>query len=121
MKLGEFKTYIESLPDNAQFDYSISEPFSWRGAYNEVAFSIKKERSSKEEVLRRINLAYTETFTGYKGGKYRYNDQTDINFESDYGAYTDKVYVSTMISKIEKSPMFFSLEEKLVKLAFSIK
>lgn len=118
MNLLEFKTYIESLPDNTQFNYSISEPFSWRGSYDEVAFSIEEKPTTKEEILRRINLAYTETFRGYKGGEYNYHDWTPINFESGHHAYTDKIYTKEIIKKIKNDAECLNLEEQLIKLAF---
>lgn len=38
---------------------------------------------TREEILANIELAYTETFFGYNGGKYQYNDYATVNFEED--------------------------------------
>ena len=119
MKLKDFKKHIESFSDGAKFDFGISKPFSWRGVYEKVAFGMIEQPMTKEEILTNINLAYTETFRGYKGGEYRYNDHTYVHFESDYGSWSDGDYVSRWIAKIEKIEEYQSQEEKLVKLAFS--
>jgi len=118
MELGKFKQYIESFEDNHIFDYSISEPFSWRGVYAEVAFDITNEKSTKEEVLQKIQKAYSESFYRYKGGDFTYNDYTDIHFERDESAYSDGKYAQRIIETITEKEEPLTIEEKLVKLAF---
>jgi len=119
MKLKDFKQHIESFPDGTNFKFGISKPFAWRGIYAEVAFEMLEQPMTKEEILANIELAYTEIFDGYKGGKNCYYDDTDINFESDYGSYTDGGYVSSWIAKIEQKEEYQSQEDRLVKLAFN--
>jgi hypothetical protein len=119
MELKEFKQHIESFPQGTEFEYGVSKPFSWRGVYAEVAFEMLEQPMKREEILANIELAYTETFNGYKGGEYRYNDHTDIHFEADYGSYTDGGYVSRWIAKIEEKEEYQSQEARLVKVAFS--
>ena len=119
MELKEFKQHIESFPKGTNFNFSVSKPFSWRGVYAEVAFEMSSQPMTREEVLANIELAYTETFYGYKGGEYKYNDHTDIHFETDSGSWTDGGYVSNWISKIEEKEEYQSQEARLVKLAFS--
>lgn len=121
MRLKEFKDYISSFPDETQFAHSISKPFSWRGSYDEVAFDLHVyQNMSKEEILKRIELAYTELFYGYKGGEYRYCGFTRVNFEEDTSAYTDGGYVGDLIAKVEDDSAFRSQEERLIKTAFKI-
>lgn len=116
MHLSDLKQHILSFPDGTQFKYGLSQPFSWRGSYDEVAFSIKESSMSKEEVLANIELAYTEKFLGYKGGEYKYNDRTPVNFEEEgHHNYSGGSYTDQMISRIEECR---SQEERLVKLAF---
>lgn len=119
MTLKEFKTHIESFPNETEFNYGISKPFSWRGVYAEVAFEMLEQPMTKEDILANIELAYTETFRGYKGGEYTYDDHTDIHFETDCGSYTSGGYVSLWIAKIEEKEEYQSQEDRLVKLAFS--
>lgn len=118
MKLLEFKNYILAFPLGQTFNYGISKPFSWRGSYDEVAFSIIESPSTREEILKNINLAYTETFYGYKGGEYEYNDFTYIHFEGGIQNYTNGEYVAEMIAKIENAAVYQSQEHRLVSLAF---
>lgn len=82
MELHELKKYISGFPEGKLFNYGISKPFSWRGSYDEVAFSIVEESMTREEILANIELAYTKTFYGYKGGEYQYNDYLMPNAET---------------------------------------
>ncbi len=119
MQLKDFKKHIKSFPDGTIFKYGISQPFSWRGVYAEVAFEMLEKPMSKEEILANIELAYTETFQGYKGGEYRYKDHTDIHFEEDSSKWTDGRYISRWIAKVREEEEFISQEDRLVKSAFS--
>lgn len=119
MELKEFKDYIENFQIGTEFKYGISNPFSWRGEYSEVAFEILEEPMTREEILANIEIAYTEEFYGYKGGTYRYDDHTEVHFEPDRSNYTDGYYCAEMISKIEGFEIITSQEMKLVKLAFN--
>lgn len=119
MILEDFKNYISSFPQDKIFDYGISEPFSWRGSYDEVAFSISERQMTREEILSRIELAYTEIFYGYKGGEFKYDGWTTVNFEKEGSRdYSNGGYTSQMIAKIENSEEYKSQEERLIKLAF---
>lgn len=120
MELKNFKQHISSFPNGTQFNFGITKPFSWRGSYDEVAFSIVESQMSKENVLANIELAYTETFYGYKGGEYKYQDYTTVNFEEEgRHNYSGGIYVAQMIAKIEEKEEYQSQEDRLVKLAFS--
>lgn len=119
MNLQELKQHFESFPDGTIFEYGLSYPFSWRGSYDEVAFSITESAMTKEAILKQIHAAYSEVFYGYKGGEYRYKDYTDVNFEEDGSRdYSDGRYTAQMIAKIEDSDVYKSQQERLVKLAF---
>lgn len=119
MNLGEFKKHIESFPKGYIFNNSLSNPFSWRGSYSEVAFDIAlNKEQSKEEALEMIDEAYTSEFRGYKGGIYTYNDYTEVYFEYDYGSYTDGGHTARLLSQIEDEEEYISQEMRLVKKAF---
>ena len=117
MTLLDFKQHIEALPENSVLKYGISEPFSWRGDYSEVAFAISTAPMAREDVLERIQLAYVGPFIGYKGGEYFFADYTDIHFKESARNYTDGRYVSEHIAQIEDSMAFKSQEHRLVCLA----
>lgn len=117
MALFELRQYVLSLPEESKFKFALSYPFSWRGSYAEVCFSILEEESTREELLVKINDAYG-TFQGWKGGDFTFDDNTDVNFEKSHGAYTDGGYTQEIISQIIQQPSFASQELRLVSLAF---
>lgn len=100
MYLSEFKKYVENHA-SSEFPHSVEGPFSWRGSYDEVAFSVELNKpQQKHELLEIINRAYTEEFRGYKGGMYQYHDDTEVNFEYDYGSYSDGGYARNIIETL---------------------
>lgn len=119
MDLQYLKEYIERYPDGTEFVCWLSEPFSWRGSYDEVAFSIAEEKMTKEEVLRRVSMAYSYSFHWYKWGDYYYNDTTEVHFEDSWWSYSDGMYTDALISKIEWSTLYASQDHKLVNLALT--
>ena len=70
---------ISEMDEDTKTEYSLSVPFSWRGSYNEVAFSIETRPSNKQELMKEVGKAYEGIFTGWKGGDYRYGDYTPVN------------------------------------------
>ena len=99
MTLKELKDFFENQPSGKLFQFGISRPFSWRGSYDEVAFSIEEYESTREDILNNINDAYIGTYTGYKGGDYNYSDDTTVNFEEDYSRWSDGSYTMNLLLK----------------------
>lgn len=99
MTIQELKTHFESLPKDKELEFKLSRPFSWRGSYDEVAFSIAESKSYPEENLKMIEEALAEEFEGYKGGTYRYSLNTKVNFEEHYSDYTDGGYIGRFLVK----------------------
>lgn len=118
MELKKFREHIESFPQGTLFNYGISSPFSWRGSYDEVAFDMLEQPMTREEILAKIQLVYTETFKGYEGGEYTYCDFVNIHFEPDKESWTGGDYTSRWIEKIKDTQEYQSDEEILVKMAF---
>ena len=118
MTLKEFKEHIEKFSSNKEFKFGISEPFSWRGSYDEVAFEFTEFPMSREDILKNIKMAYDNTFYGYKGGEYTYSDHTEVNFERNDRTYTCGEYTEKWIEEIESREKYESDEEKLIRLAF---
>lgn len=116
MLLGELKKHIEDFEEGHLFDFTLSEPFSWRGDYSEVAFSIKKEQSTKESLLELINTALTGEYYGYKGGLYKFDENTFVNFEDSPRSWSDGGYVLSKLEELDCEHL--DPEEKLIKLAF---
>jgi len=119
MTLKEFRKKIENSPKGKIFQYGISSPFSWRGCYADVAFELIEMNMTREEILENIKYAYKNIFFGYKGGQYRYTDNTDLHFEEGRCSWTDGEYCNNMIAKIEGTEQYSDQETKLVNLAFS--
>ena len=65
-KLGELRGFIENLPEDKTFRFSLDGPFSWRGNYQEVGFCIVRRECSKKELLEVVNDAFTGTFEDRK-------------------------------------------------------
>lgn len=119
MNLQDFRDYIAKFPSGHNFEYGISEPFSWRGLYAEVAFSIEKFPMKRETILNRIDMCLDRTFIGYKGGEFKYDWNTPVNFEDGYNEYTNGAYVDNWIFEIQGKAPYISKEEELVRLAFT--
>lgn len=113
MTLGQLKEKIENLPVGFSLNYSLSEPFSWRGSYEEVCFSIENCSQMREELLNIIEKALTEDFEGYKGGLYRYDEYTLVNFEHSPSSYTDGDYTKKKIEELSDKG-FVDMEELLI-------
>lgn len=117
MTLGQLKKYIESFAPGTVFEYNLSEPFSWRGDYSEVAFSISNEKSTREDLLKKIKSALTGTFYGYKGGEYRFQEYTDIHFEESGSDWTDGRYCAEKLKQVTGVGES-TIEATLIKAAF---
>lgn len=85
MLILDLKEYYENNDNPKIFLTSV---FSWRGSYDEVAFTPSLE-GSKEESLKVINRALTAVFDGWKGGEYRYDGFTRVHFENEPRACGD--------------------------------
>ena len=119
MTLGQLIEKINALESADKYAYTLSDPFSWRGSYCEVCFSIEKAETpvGKEELLRKANLALAGVFYGYKGGTYTYDLDTKVNFEKSFRSYTDGGYAKDKVVEISVvEPM--DIEEQLVYAAF---
>ena len=92
MNLSELKNKIESYPGDTM-PFSLSFPFSWRGIYAEVCFSISTGEATKQDNLNIIEMAVMNEFEGYKGGLYRYDCSTNVNFEDSIREYSDGDYL----------------------------
>lgn len=118
MTLGQLKQHIESFPAGTVFGHILSNPFSWRGDYSEVAFSISTGEATREELLSRIEKAFNETtFYGYKGGEYEFEEHTNIHFEEAVSSWTDGEYCAKKLNEITGNGEA-TIEGMLVKAAF---
>lgn len=54
----------------------------------------------------------SDTFFGWKGGEFKYNDSDNLHFETDYGSYTDERFILNFLINHGK--------ESIVKHIFNI-
>ena len=85
MIINDLKEYFENVKKPKFF---LTDVFSWRGIYSEVAFT-PSIFGTKEESLRLIDKALTEKLTGYKGGEYSYSEYTNVHFENEQNVCND--------------------------------
>lgn len=93
MTIQYLKEYFEKT-ENPRF--YLVDVFSWRGVYDEVAFVPSKD-GSKEESLKQIDRALTETFYGWKGGEYTYEEYTDAHFETEERGFSDMALYNLLL------------------------
>lgn len=95
MTLGEMKERLENFNSEAKIIYDFggyvpSEPDSYRGYYEQLAFGIEDSNSYTSlpnvgDVLKWINEALDgKVFVGYKGGNYKMTADTPV-WASNYG------------------------------------
>lgn len=93
MTLQELKNYFENTV-NPKF--YLKDVFSWRWAYDEVAF-IPSKYGSRGESLELIERALTESFHGWKGGEYTYDEGTDVHFEEEPDTCSDSALYNILL------------------------
>lgn len=85
MKINDLKGYFLSVKTPK---FYLTDVFSWRGNYNEVAFTVSTNGTIVES-LSLIDKALNEKFDGYKGGEYSYDNETNVHFEKDDSTIND--------------------------------
>ena len=90
MNLGELKAIVDTwTAESFCFTRSFEGPHSYRGRYNEVAFSSTSARRAVWLIKDDLYSAMTDTFTGWKGGEYQYDDFTPVHL-STMGSSSDE-------------------------------
>ena len=83
MNLGQLKTLLQSQPMDRTCSYGFGEPMSYRGCYDQVAFP-RETNVTIQTMLKYVDQALNEEFTGYKGGQFEYDVSTPVNI-AEYG------------------------------------
>lgn len=94
MTISDLKDYFENT-ENPKF--YLVDVFSWRGCYDEVAFTPSRQ-GSKEESLAIIGRALSETFLGWKGGEYTYKEYSDAHFETEERGCSDMALYNLLLN-----------------------
>lgn len=101
MNVEQLISIVKSLPDDYE-GVGIDDVFSWRGSYDEPAFSIVED-TSKDDMLRVLSRCLEEEFCGYKGGDYFYYPYSPVNFDYDRETYSGGYYLKDWLNKTESS------------------
>jgi hypothetical protein len=76
MTLGELIRTLKKVDPNHNVPSGFHRPHSYRGYYEQLAFE-PKENCSVKEMLEAAESAVGNTFTGWKGGDYTMDENTD--------------------------------------------
>ena len=89
MNLLELKQIVQTWTDaNFVFSDSFNRPHSYRGYYDHLSFEISTS-NSVADIHVNIREAYEQTFVGWKGGDYTYDDTTPVHL-SYVGSSSDE-------------------------------
>lgn len=82
LTLGELTEKLASLPADTpvRFDdgMGVGEEDSYRGFYSDLAFATGAPDTMAASVLLACHRAATNTYTGYKGGDFKYGPDTPL-------------------------------------------
>lgn len=87
MKLGTLIDLLEKYPESRKVQHGFSNPHSWRGSYDELAFE-PVDNTTVGDMLYAAKSAVGEVYCGWKGGEYLMSKDTTVNI--DYkGSWSD--------------------------------
>lgn len=103
MTIRQFEEICNLYPD-LKVNFAPYECGSWRGVYAEACIFVSMDGESYlEEFIPFIDQLKTETHWGYKGGEYKYDKNTPLNFETECSAWSDGETFERMLSE---NPVF---------------
>jgi hypothetical protein len=113
LTLGELKIKLEAITDKKKrvffdFDYGTTPErlTSWRGVYEEIAFTYGTNPIDVEGILRNIDIVWGKELTGWKGGEFLMGKTTPVWVanvgESSVEKYYDKTWVHVAVVGIEE-------------------
>jgi hypothetical protein len=79
--LGDLTVACEANPNGRVFvdtGNGLRDEHSYRGYYNELSFHRDDEPTPTADVLAMCRRAASDTYEGYKGGDYTYNERTPL-------------------------------------------
>jgi len=83
VKLGELIAYLKTLPPDQRVKHGFTDPHSYRGYYEDLAFE-PCEETTVGAMLAAAESALGGVFQGYKGGQYKMTEHTDC-WLAEYG------------------------------------
>ena len=118
MTVKNLIVFIEKFPENKVFEFSFSEPFSYKADPSTIAFSIEEKEITKNDLLKRIEKVFEMSFSTFWRKNIKYSDDTDVIFEKGSEEWTDGGYTISWINKLYERKSFESFEEKLLEMLF---
>lgn len=100
--LGKLKKLLAAADDNGTVTFGFNHAHSWRGVYAEVAFEPAMNVTVKE-MRAEVERALTETFQGWKGGDYTYDESTPAHLDEE-GVYSDRDWGGVILSIVDALP-----------------
>lgn len=89
MKLSELIEKLEKYQQDKVVSMGFTNPHSYRGNYEQLAFE-PKENVSVGEMLRCSKDSLNKTFQGYKGGYFKMDENTLVNI-AEYGCCGESI------------------------------
>lgn len=99
MTLGKLIARLEAMPADALID-GIANPDSYRGYYEDLAFSSIEKKVTVADALKMCRDAMGQVFYGYKGGEYVMGALTPL-WIAEYGCCGRKFMALTADGVIE--------------------
>lgn len=99
MTLGKLIAALEVMPADALID-GIADPDSYRGYYEDLAFSSIEKKVTVADALKMCRDAMGQVFYGYKGGEYVMGALTPL-WIAEYGCCGRKFMALTADGVIE--------------------
>ena len=91
MRLKDLIAYLEAKPEDAVATPGFSSPHSYRGWYEQIAFT-PEPSATAGEMLAHAKSAIGATFHGWKGGEYKMGPDSFINIaEAGYCGDDDEI------------------------------
>lgn len=91
--LGELEAFLKKLPTSMNVTNGFTNPHSYRGNYEEVAFA-PAFNVCVGEMLSCVEKALTQSFRGYKGGYFSYDEKTLCHVQNEGSSYPGEDYLT---------------------------
>ena len=94
MTIFDLKEYFKNTEEPKFF---LQDYFSWAGNYSEIAFT-PTLNGTKVKSFSLLEDATRETFNGWNGGRYNYDNDTPVHFEFYEGDFDDNALYEVLLN-----------------------
>lgn len=90
MNLGELRAIVDTWTDeDFVFSNAFRRPHSYRGRYDELAFSPENASETVRSIKEYVDRAESDLFTGWKGGEFTYDESTPVHLTWEGNSYDE--------------------------------